>query len=630
MRWGTSYYPELVPESEWARDLDLMRTAGLECIRMLDFAWTALEPREGELDFAWLDRFIAQAQARGIGLVLCTPTASPPPWLARAFPEILIENKDGTVRPLGSRRDGDVDSPIYRDYCCGIARALAARYGRHPAVIGWQIDNELLGPEGVSPESHTRANQWRFRQWLKARHGSVGRLNERWGLRFWNQEYGDWGEVETPRHPRIVLGHWLDHQEYFSASQRDFVQVQADAMRPHLDPRQWLSTNGTAIFDRGLDHLVYAEACEMVGWDAYAGAAAGSAGCYRHEFTAAAHDLFRAAKQKPFWVFEINCLDGAVTEAAVAEAALRGAEAIVFWHWRPHRANVESGGVAICDLAGRPIEERIARLQRLRALPLPAMPARCVPAPAAIVFDPENQRAEMCPNPYRRALPPVRYLHAFGAMYAALRRLGVPVDVRRSRDDLSAYRLIAVPSPEFLGEEAAARLVERVRAGATFLGCAKSAHRDQWGRCYAEPGAPLAALTGGPARADERSSEPLRVRFADGELVECMPWAERLPAAGCEVLARFQGGAFDGAAALTRRDQGRGRSFYLATLGDRAIERAARSAAEAAGLSTVAGPHADVGVLPDPGGAGTWYFNHGAEERCVDGVAIPAGGCRRA
>ncbi len=627
MRWGTSYYPELVEATEWARDLGNMRKAGIDCLRVLDFAWTAIEPQEGCYDWDWLDRFVDMADGLGLGLILCTPTATPPPWLARQYPEIMIENRDGTLRQLGARRDVDVDSPIYRHFCAGIAQAMGVRYGRHPAVLGWQIDNELLGPEGVSPECHSRASQWRFRDFLKRRHGDVATLNRRWGLRFWNQEYSAWGEIDTPRQQvRCVLGHWLDYQRYFSESQRDFIQVQRNALRTVIAPGQWISTNATAVFDRGLDHLTFAEPLDVAGWDAYPGAAAGNADCHHHAFTAAAHDLFRSAKHRPFWVFETAALDGGITPAFCAEAVARGAAGIVFWHWRPHRANMESGGVAICDLAGRPIAERIARLQALRAQPELTATSGILPRrQAAIIFNNECVRAESCPR-WGNTLPPVRYLQAFGAMYAALWRLGVGVDVLRPEDDLSGYRLIAVPSPQFLGRDAAAALERAVDAGATLLGCAKSAHRDEWGTCYDEPVGPLHDLLGFAPRWDEWIQEPSSVRFSDGTACPGAAWAERIENADGEVLASFVDGPLAGLTACHHRRYGAGRVYYLATVGDSCIEQVARLAAQAAGLDYVQHTVEGVGSCEDLAGGGRWYFNHTRQTVVIAGMEVPAGG----
>lgn len=147
MKFGTSYYPELIDENEWSTDLTRMRNAGLGVIRMLDFAWTAIEPAEGAYTWDWLDRFLELAHSNKFEVILCTPTATAPAWLVRQYPQIMVVLAESGRREFGGRRDVSVCSAIYRDYAVRLAADLGKRYGNHPAVIGWQIDNELMGPE---------------------------------------------------------------------------------------------------------------------------------------------------------------------------------------------------------------------------------------------------------------------------------------------------------------------------------------------------------------------------------------------------------------------------------------------------------------------------------------------------
>ncbi len=179
MEFGVSYYPELTPESEWDRDLGMMLAHGIRTVRILDFAWSSIEPKEGVYDFGWLDRFMDLCAGRGFSVVMCVPTAAPPQWLMSQFPEIMIERRDGSRLSYGERRACCVNSTVYRDFSAGVAEALAQRFGRHAAVVGWQADNELIGPEYRDIfECHCPDCQWRFRKWLKKRYGTVQEINE--------------------------------------------------------------------------------------------------------------------------------------------------------------------------------------------------------------------------------------------------------------------------------------------------------------------------------------------------------------------------------------------------------------------------------------------------------------------
>lgn len=141
--YGGDYNPEQWPVDVQLEDVELMREAGVGLVSVAIFSWAQLEPREGEFDFGWLDAVLDRLHAAGIGVALATATASPPPWLTRKHPEILPELADGTVLHQGSRQSYAVSSPVFRDYACRMTRRMAERYGDHPALAVWHVDNEL-------------------------------------------------------------------------------------------------------------------------------------------------------------------------------------------------------------------------------------------------------------------------------------------------------------------------------------------------------------------------------------------------------------------------------------------------------------------------------------------------------
>ncbi|MGI8748768.1 MAG: beta-galactosidase, partial [Deinococcus sp.] len=136
-------YPEHVPQDRRADYARQQKRLGLRYVRIAEFAWSRMEPRPGEYDWAWLDEAVEAYGAAGLGVVLCTPTATPPAWLIRAHPEILPTDEQGRTREFGSRRHYDFASPVFREHSRRITRAMAERYGKHGAVVGWQTDNEF-------------------------------------------------------------------------------------------------------------------------------------------------------------------------------------------------------------------------------------------------------------------------------------------------------------------------------------------------------------------------------------------------------------------------------------------------------------------------------------------------------
>ena len=192
MYYGADYYPEHWPEERWPEDARLMREAGVNVARMAEFAWTKMEPREGEFDFGWLDRAIALLGEQGISTVLGTPTASPPAWLMRAHPECFLVREDGHRLAYGHRRNTCPTSPIYRQHSARIVAAMAEYYDDNANVIGWQIDNEF------GDRCYCEACQRAFQQWLQDRYSSLEALNAAWGTVFWSHTYTAWQEIPLP------------------------------------------------------------------------------------------------------------------------------------------------------------------------------------------------------------------------------------------------------------------------------------------------------------------------------------------------------------------------------------------------------------------------------------------------
>lgn len=139
---GVYYYPEHWDESQWERDFKRMHDLGFEFTHFAEFAWAQLEPEEGRYDFAWLDKAIALAAQYDLKVVLCTSTATPPVWLSRKYPEILLKRENGIVLDHGARQHASFSSPLYRKLAYRMIEQLARRYGDDDRVIGWQLDNE--------------------------------------------------------------------------------------------------------------------------------------------------------------------------------------------------------------------------------------------------------------------------------------------------------------------------------------------------------------------------------------------------------------------------------------------------------------------------------------------------------
>ena len=221
---GTAWYPEQWPQDRGEKDLALMDAAHIDVVRMAEFAWSTLEPREGQFDFEWLDRAIAQAARHHIRVVLGTPSAAPPAWLTSKYPDVLRVDEDGHTDEHGNRQQFSFSSPRYRTRAREIAEKLATHYGHNPNVLGWQIDNEV-GPPSFDAETKTQ-----FHRWLQQKYHTVAELNHHWTTAYWSQTYDDFAQV--PMHSKNENpGLLLDWKLFVSDTWASYVENQVKVIR---------------------------------------------------------------------------------------------------------------------------------------------------------------------------------------------------------------------------------------------------------------------------------------------------------------------------------------------------------------------------------------------------------------
>jgi len=265
--FGVVYYPEHWTTNERRDDVRLMAEAGVNTVRMAEFAWDRMEPEEGVFDFSFFDEAIRELSAVGISTVLCTPTAAPPRWLTEAHPDWLRVDADGRTMVHGSRQHVCTTHPGFREASRRITLAMAEHFSGNRDVIGWQTDNEL---NCHFRECHCEACQSAFRQWLEAKHGGVAALNAAWGTIFWSQTYDRFEQVRTPlidrpTHPNP--SQQLDYFRFLSDAVVSFHRDQTGILR-EANRNWWITHNG--MFPR-LDYWKLAGDLDFLGIDVYPG-----------------------------------------------------------------------------------------------------------------------------------------------------------------------------------------------------------------------------------------------------------------------------------------------------------------------------------------------------------------------
>ncbi|MEE0810002.1 beta-galactosidase [Blautia sp.] len=264
---GTCYYPEHWDERLWKEDLERMLANGIQTIRIGEFAWSKVEPREGEFTFDFFDRFLEVAAQTEIKVIFGTPTATPPAWLTNAYPEVLNCRMDGVKFRHGMRRHYNYNSPVYQKFCKRIVEKFGEHYARHPSVVGWQIDNEM---NCEVDEFYSESDTLAFREFLKEKYKTLEALNQAWGAVFWNQEYTGWEEVYVPRttiHNSTNPHQTLDYIRFVSDSAVKFCKMQSDILRKYVKPGDFITTNG--MFQNLDNHRMTDEALDVYTYDSY-------------------------------------------------------------------------------------------------------------------------------------------------------------------------------------------------------------------------------------------------------------------------------------------------------------------------------------------------------------------------
>lgn len=625
---GVCYYPEQWPRDMWQSDLRRMKAHGIETVRVFEFAWRVIEPRDNEWDFSLFDDFLSLAAAEGMEIIMGTPSATPPAWLTHAHPEVLNARMDGTLYRHGHRRHYNYNAPVYHDYVRRVVTKLAERYGDHPAVIGWQIDNELNCETNVF---YAEADHIAFRAWLKERFGTLEALNDAIGGRFWSESFSDWEEVYLER-PVIGLGNphlSLLEKAFISDSAIAFAKMQADILRPFIGDR-FITTNG--MFGHLRNDELTQRALDFYSYDNYpnfaygqSGINGGDGGDIRDRASSFALSTVRGFSPN-FAIMEQQSGAHGWDHAMLSpmplpgqmrlwtmQAIAHGADYVSYFRWRTASYGTEIYWHGILDYDSRD-NRRLKELGEIHrdAQRLSGLAGSRYQARVLLMTDWLNEWDGERDKWYG----PMSY-QSSRAIFAAAQHTHTPIDIKPWNDrmtaaDLAAYALIFLPHAAILTEGMAAALTAYCEAGGKLVMGARTGYKDAYGRCVTMPMPGYAAGLCGVTvdeyslpRPDERAT------FSWGDATYAVTgFQEALTARGSKVLARYGDGWLRGQAALCEKAYPQGGCAWYAGTGF--TEALAAAFLDAAGVA-----HPYAGLIDCPAevelavrstGDADWFF----------------------
>src|SRR5262249_3902188 len=444
------------------KDVELMHKAGITVVRVGESTWSSWEPRDGEFQFAWIERVLDRLQTAGIQVILGTPTYSIPTWLYKQHPEIVVTHNE-TAAPLtdpyqptyppfqtpgyyGPRQNYDFLNPYFRQHAERVIREIVRHFKDHPAVIGYQVDNETF-PTGV-PTFYTNSA---FLERLKKKYKTPDTINKIWGLVYWGQLVDKWDDL-PPREGILNPGYKLEWENFQHDVVTDYLAWQARIVNEYKRPDQFITQDFSAGVHTNIDQWAIADRLDIVAVNPYFET--------QERFDGRTiwlgGDLARSLKHTNYLVTETNAqtvgwdsrsqyppYPGQLRLATYTHLAA-GANMVEYWHWHSLHYGQETywKGVLSHDLEPNRTYAELSRvageLNRLG----PQLVNLTKDNKVAILFSADSANALT----YMPVSDHLNYMTVLKQMYDGLYALNVEPDfVQPGDSNLSAYKVVLVP-----------------------------------------------------------------------------------------------------------------------------------------------------------------------------------------
>lgn len=580
MKVGVVYYPEHWDRELWEEDADLMVETGVKVVRLAEFAWSRLEPVEGQYNFRWLDEAVDIFARRGIEVILGTPTNCPPLWLYEKYPDAILCDEHGNRVTIGVRGHRCYNSPSLIKKTIQIVTEMAKHYKDNKAVVSWQIDNELEANHCTCPVCTDK-----FRNWLKKKYTTLEKLNDTYGNVMWSGEYSDWSQITPPlgdRQSWLNPAYLQDHYRYASESMVEFVKLQADIIRSYckdvtITTNMYLGAM-TPDFYKTFEELSYAS------YDNYPVAVIPEdhEEIYSHAFHL---DLTRGIKRQNFCIMEE--LSGApgcwmpirrtprpnMIKGYSLQAFARGADSVLHFRWRSATKGAEIFWHGILDhnnKLGRRYDEFHSLCETVNE-ELQILEGTSIHNKVALLFSHEQDNAFK----FQQQADGFHYYNQLKLFHDGVSRLGAGIDIINITANLDQYEVVIAPTVYIASKEIVDNLTEYVDKGGKLILTNRSGVKDETNACIMDylPG-PFASYVGAVVEEyDALGNDTNVIRMKNGKTYRCNQWADILQLDTAESLGAYMEDFYQGKPAITKNTYGDGEVYYVGTILERDFYR---------------------------------------------------------
>jgi len=565
-------YPDTLKD-----DLRLMKLANVNTMTVGIFAWSALEPTEGNYNFEWLDKIIDDVYNQGGRVILATPSGARPAWLSEKYPEVLRTNDRREKMLHGGRHNHCFSSPIYREKTQKMNYKLAERYGNHPALIMWHVSNEYSG------DCHCELCQENFRDWLKNKYKTIENVNKAWWGPFWSHTYTDWSQIESPSSigENAVHGLNLDWKRFVTDQTIDFYENEAKPLR-ELTPNVPITTNFMADTDdlipfQSLNYDKFSKHVDILSWDCYP--------VWHNDWETTKdlatkvgfiNDLYRSLKQQPFLIME--CTPSGVNWHNVNKAKrpgmhtlasmqllAHGSDSVLYFQWRKSRGSSEKFHGAVIDHDNSEENRVFKEVSQVGEIldKIKEIKGSMKQSKVAIIYDWENDWALKDAQGFGKESR--RYPQTLQSHYKYFWDKNISVDVVTPQQDLSKYSLVVAPMMYMMTEETMDRFRDYVKNGGVLVGSYLSGLVNETDLTY---------LGGWPKTLQETygidakeidtlyPKDKNSIKFGN-ESFEVVDYCTIIEAKEAEVLAKYEEDFYKNTPAITKNNLEKGKAYFI-------------------------------------------------------------------